>query len=207
VQSDGDYRLSLPLLVEVSEEAASRKAEKQRPPDAADALNLLSVRQRSACSACSEEAPVSVERIHTQPVSVPSESVSVRAGQPLPNAAEQSEHDGCLKNHHAWRALQTADFRPTLQLGKLRACFYAAVEAGLFDAAPDEKAREDKQRFLATAWDLAHSGGVKSPAVCLRVRVEKQACWRVSPEGVRWAKQWIFPEYAREPRKTEAVEY
>ncbi len=127
----------------------------------------------------------------------------------LPSAAERGERDDCLRDHVAWRQLQTRHFRdaagkPAIVVGALQPCFYAAVEADLLDNEP-----EHKIRFLAAAYDLAHQMprwdaqqrrdvGVRSPAVCLRRRVERGALFRASPEGHAWAKKIVFPGVSRE---------
>ena len=147
----------------------------------------------------------SVEERSSTPVSVTSVSVSGSgAASRLPSAAERGERDDCLRDHVAWRQLQTRHFRdaagkPAIAVGALQPCFYAAVEAGLLDNEP-----EHKIRFLAAAYDLAHQVprwdaqqrrdvGVRSPAVCLRRRVERGALFRASPEGHAWAKKIVFP--------------
>jgi DNA-binding MarR family transcriptional regulator len=191
---DGEYRLDLSLLVSLAEEAATRRAAELAPPDAAEALDCLRARQRSPRSAALGNCARSVTEETLKPVSE-SVSDSVRASSPLPTAAERGERDGALKDHHAWRRLQSKHFRPNLDLQALQVCFYAAVEADLID-----NERDHKIRFLATAFDLAKSGKVHSPAVCLRTRVERNACWRISPEGVAWAKQWVSDPVYSEAR-------
>lgn len=203
-RADGDWRLDLSLLVSVSEEARQRRATERAPMDAAAALDcLLSGGARSACSGALGllgPTSVSVRKENIYPDSVSdSESVSGGAGG-LPSAAERGEQEDCLADHPAWKSLQTHHFRDaagrpkTPELHALRPCFYAAVASGLLD-----KTDEHRIRFLAAAWDLAHSlprwdprqkrqVGAKLPAVCLRKRTERNALWRSSPEAHRWAK-------------------
>jgi biotin operon repressor len=213
IQADGDYRLRLSLLVQLAEEAASRRLEVEDPPDPAEALDLLLLgraRQRSA--ALGGGAVPSKEELYTPYTETVPEtrgsggtrkaaSAAERVGR-LPSAAERGERDGCLKGHAAWRALQTRHFRPVIDLRALQPCFYAAVEAELLD-----NEREHKIRFLASAWDVARASTVTSPAPCLRVRVERGACFRFSPEGAEWAKRVLRPaEYAERRGEAERVE-
>jgi hypothetical protein len=104
-----------------------------------------------------------------------------------------------LQEHPAWRRLQTRHFRNggAVQLDRqaLMAAFDAAVTAGTI--AGD---REAKLRFWATAYDLAADQDIRSPAVCLRVRVERNRCYRISEAGRQFAVGLLRPaEYRREP--------
>lgn len=202
---DGEYRLRLALLVEIGEIAETRRQQATQEVDPAAALDALTAppaRARSACSGALGGDVRSVEENNTPPVSVP-ESVSVPGGSGgLRTAAERGERDDCLREHSAWRQLQTHHFRqanrPAIAVAALQPCFYAAVEADLLDNEP-----EHKIRFLAVAYDLAAAVprwdaakrkevGVRSPAVCLRVRTEREALFRASPEGHAWAKKIVF---------------
>lgn len=216
-QADGEYRLRLGLLVEISEIAQTRREQERQEVDPVAAYEALAgppARARSACSGALGGDVRSVEENNTPPVSVP-ESVSVPGGSGgLRTAAERGERDDCLRDHSAWRQLQTHHFRqanrPAIAVAALQPCFYAAVEADLLDNEP-----EHKIRFLAAAFDLAHDlprydaakrkqVGIRSPAVCLRRRVEREALFRASPEGHAWAKRIVFGGEAnrdREPRE------
>lgn len=221
-EADGDWRLDLQLLVQIAEEAAIRRAAALERPDPAAALDTLCARPRSACSAALGGARYgSVEKRSLSPVSV-SESVSVSGGtggdepsaergergRPLRTARDAAAADNVLKSHPAWRRLQTRHLRPALDLPALRPCFAAAKDAGLFgDCSEPADLREAKFRFLATAWDLAKLADARSPAVCLRIRVERKACYRFSDEAARWAAaQLREPEYAAAARSPR-VEY
>jgi DNA-binding MarR family transcriptional regulator len=212
-EADGEYRLRLALLVEISEVAQTHREQARREVDPEEAWQALvgsGARPRSACSAALGTTSGSVEERSSTPVSVTSVSVSGSgAASRLPSAAERGERDDCLRDHSAWRQLQTRHFRdaagkPAIVVAALQPCFYAAVEADLLDNEP-----EHKIRFLAAAYDLAHQVprwdaqqrrdvGVRSPAVCLRRRVERGALFRATPEGHAWAKQIVFPGVSRE---------
>lgn len=204
-EADGEYRLGLSALVELSEIVQTRREQERREvnPEAAwEALVGSGARQRSAALGGARQTSGSVEVRSSTPVSV-SASGSGASGR-LPSADERGERDDCLRDHVAWRQLQTRHFRdgsgkPAIAVGALQPCFYAAVEADLLDNEP-----EHKIRFLAAAYDLAHQVprwdaqqkrdvGVRSPAVCLRRRVERGALFRASPEGHAWAKKIVFP--------------
>lgn len=206
-QADGEYRLRLGLLVEISEIAQTRREQERQEADPEAAYEALvgpPARARSACSGALGDDVRSVEENNTPPVSVP-ESVTVPGGSGgLRTAAERGERDDCLRDHAAWKQLQTHHFRqadrPAIAVAALQPCFYAAVEADLLDNEP-----EHKIRFLAAAYDLAAAVprwdaakrkevGVRSPAVCLRRRVEREALFRASPEGHAWAKRIVFGE-------------
>jgi DNA-binding Lrp family transcriptional regulator len=203
-QADGVYRLQLSFLVEVAEQALTRRQSGDLP-SAEAALDCLGARQRSAALG-SARTRRSVKKENIYPVirSVPS-SPNPNGAEDQPSAAERErvqgsevggQEDGVLKTVRAWQRLQTEHFRPRLDVRALQAAFYAAVEAGLF-----ESTLEHKIRFLATAFDLANSKTVRKPAPCLRSRVERLGCYRFSEEGNRWAKSVIKPPIADETRQ------
>jgi hypothetical protein len=238
-QVDGVYRLDLSLLVSVSEAAVERRAAELRPPDPGEVLDRLLGPPRSAAlggvrprSAALGGAPVSVEEQNPKPVSVSvSETVTVRAGQPLPSAAERGERRDCLKHHPAWEALQVEHFRRggrvfdprAMDLQALKRAMLAAVDADLLDGPPEpgesnDRWLETKVRFLATAYDLAKAiptkdprtgrdTGVRSPAACLRARTEANALWRISDEGRRWAHAQITEYRAERLARQQQPEY
>jgi hypothetical protein len=122
--------------------------------------------------------------------------------------------------------LQTEHFRRgsqvVLDLQALKRCLLAAVEADLLDGPleageQDDRWREVKIRFLATAWDLAadiprrdtrtgREVGVRSPAVCLRTRIERGGLYRISDPGRRWARQQITEYREEESQRAASVE-
>lgn len=224
LQADGSLRLVLPRLVEVAEEARARAAPERDAErfDAADSLRVLSAggprpmlsHGVPRCPSASHGARTVYKEINT-PVPLPSlqeHGTGVRArrdsvGQ-RGTARDAAGHAGALAADPAWRRLQTADFRPRLNLAALREAFAAAVAVGLL--ADD---RESRLRFLATALDLAGDSprpgreGIRSPAVVLRVRVERRTCYRQSDRALAIAKKILRPpDVSREAVEAGALE-
>jgi len=204
-EADGEYRLFLPWLVELAEEARSRRQMALAPDLAlspAEALGLIGAdRQRSALIGAdrSRSAPRPFRKetnLNPVTVSVMDSALTDTDGTGATDHGRSrpigTDQNRSLKELPPWQRLQTRDFRPVLQIGPLRAAFYAACQAGLIDDSD-----ECKIRFLATAYDLAHDAAIRSPAAVLRVRTEGRRCYRISDEGNRWAKQILRPaEYA-----------
>jgi hypothetical protein len=103
-----------------------------------------------------------------------------------------------LNSTAAWQRLQQDDFtrngsRQVPQIYKLKACFDAAVDLGLFAADYD-----DKRAFLATVHDCAFTAKT-NPAGALAWRVAAGKIWKCSDESNRWAKRILTPpELSRE---------
>lgn len=202
-QADGAWRFDLAWLVELAERATAGGEPPPRPPPDEALAVFGGVRSCSAVFGRVRSAPVSVEGVNRTPesvsVSVPETDTGADWEDAKRGRGGDAEQRDALKDHPAWQRLQTSHFRSPdgrvrIDWQALRPAFYAAVEAGLIGIRP-----EDKTRFLATAWDLAANPTIHKPAVCLRIRVEANRCFRISDEGRRWARSVLTPsEYCRE---------
>jgi DNA-binding MarR family transcriptional regulator len=221
IRADGALRLVLPHLVEVAEEARARAAPNYGRFDAADSLRLLG----GARSTVSHDVPRCSKSARSVPkkenTPVPSLNPELRVNEetdtegraPAEHAGQRgtrrdgAARPGALRHDPAWECLQTRHFRPRLDLAALRSAFWAAVDAGFLG---DDY--HFKLRFLATAWDLAcdvprpgHEG-IRSPAVVLRSRIERQTCYRQSDAALAWAKQTLRPPDLRRDEEAAATE-
>jgi DNA-binding transcriptional ArsR family regulator len=209
--ADGEVRLDLRRLVAVSEEARARAGPDDGAFDPAEALRTIaSDRSRSALIGSDRHRSAgrarSVRTRNKSPVSVDAQESAEIAGEDGTGAADQTDRNRSsrsLANDPAWRALQTRHFRPELDRKMLDRAFAAAVAAGLVD-----DSHEGRGFFLATAYDLAvdapragRQGGIRSPAVCLRIRVEQQRLWRISEEARRWVREVLCPPELRRRAK------
>lgn len=194
---DGTYQLHLPWLVELAEEARSRRQTALAPDmalTAADALDVIgSDRQRSAM--IGDDRQRSAPRPYRKKENLKTVSVPTRdpgSTETVTDTGASRSTDLCrsqpiatdqgLRESGPWQRLQTKHFRPEIDLTALRPAFYAAVQSGLID-----DTHECKLRWLATVYDVAHDRRINSPAVVLRYRTEQRTCYRISEEGRRWA--------------------